>query len=225
MKITSLFVSSTSKNSAILIDFCEKTKLSYQFSRLIDFRAVPAALETDWDVVFFTSPRSVDFFLKQYSLSRDKSIACIGEATRSHLETLGHRVAFAGKDAGSPTQVAAEFSLWLSGRKVLIPQSTRSNKTIEQALPNHQSLPLVVYETQLNPCTLPQFSVYVFTSPSNVESFLLLNTIPSDAIVVAWGETTARYLEERKQQVNHVLSTASYEELTAWLIDTLAHQQ
>lgn len=217
MKITSLFISSESKSSDVLVDFCSENNIQCLRKSLIGFQAVPFEVIRPFDVVFFTSPRSFDFFTAQFSLSRDAEIACIGEETKKHIKKAGFSVSFYGVEAGKPERVALELKAWLNDKHVLIPQSTRSNKSIEAILDVHQFTPLVVYKTILKPQIIPEVSVYVFTSPSNVESFLQKNTISKSAQVIAWGETTNQFLLKNEIFSLKVLNQSTYLELIQFL--------
>lgn len=217
MKITSLFISSESTSSDVLVDFCNENNIQCIRKSLIGFEAVPFEVNQPFDAVFFTSPRSFDFFTAQFSLTHDVSIACIGEETKKHIEKSGYFVSFYGVEAGKPDNVALELKTWLEEKHLLIPQSTRSNKSIEAILDTHQFTPLVVYKTLFKPQAIPEVSLYIFTSPSNVESFLHKNTIPTGALVIAWGETTNQSLLKYELVSLKVLNHSTYLELIHFL--------
>ncbi len=224
MKITSLFISSESKNSEILVEFCDKNNIRLLRKSLISFQEVPFELSKPFDVVFFTSPRSFDFFSKNFMLKKDVPIACIGYGTKKHIEEYGYTVLFQGEEAGKPDKVAHEFSQWLAARIVLIPQSTISNKSIEKALNAKQIIPLVVYNTNILPLVIESCSVYIFTSPSNAISYFEKNKLPEKAIIIAWGQTTADYLEKKKVSNIRVLNESSFTELLDVLSNLLSNQ-
>jgi len=157
------------------------------------------------DVIFFTSPRSVRFYLEQYKPTNEL-LATIGEATAQVLKHHNFTPEFIGKTASHPKLVAKEFKLWLGNKTVLFPQSQRSNRTMQSELNKDQCVDLVIYETQLEKLRVeysPNF--LVFTSPSNVEAYLLHNNITNSQKVVSYGTTTSAYLLERGIQ-NHCLS-------------------
>ncbi|WP_343635252.1 uroporphyrinogen-III synthase [Fluviicola sp.] len=170
---------------------------------------------SNWEVVFFASPRSVDFFIPEdFSLTANQEIACIGPETKKHLETLGYQVSFYGEQAGNPKEIAAQFKTWLGERRALFPQSTKSNKSIESEIPGSQKISLIVYETISDPVPfLNSFSVYVFTSPSNYKSFMTLNKLPEEAKVIAWGRSTAETMMDDDAPVHFILDTSTYSEL------------
>lgn len=215
MKITSIFLSSESDSSLPLVSFCKENAISILRKSLISFDSVEFELPLEWDVVFFSSPRSFDFFIsKGIEWKAEQQIACIGNETKKHIESAGFTVSFAGENAGSPKEVAADFKTWLNDRVALFPQSTRSNKSIETALPPNQRKPLVVYQTIENPIRLTEaFSMYIFTSPSNYESFSSVNSLPNGAMIVSWGEMTHQRIVNQGSKSDYILRTSTYSEL------------
>lgn len=215
MKTRSIFLSSESDSSLPIVDFCQENDLLLVRKSFISFQKVPFQFPTDWQVVFFSSPRSADFFIsEEFKLKSDQQIACIGEETKKHLESLGHVVSFYGENAGKPKEVAAEFKTWLGDRTALFPQSTKSNKSIESELPKAQKISLLVYDTIADPVKfLNPFSIYVFTSPSNYKSFISMNVIPEDSKVIAWGQSTAEVMMDDDAPVHFILDTSTYSEL------------
>ncbi|MNV00406.1 uroporphyrinogen-III synthase [compost metagenome] len=215
MKITSIFLSSENDSSLPLLSYCEENKISILRKSFISFDAVEFELPSEWDVVFFSSPRSFDFFVsKGIEWKPDQQIACIGNETKRHIESAGFTVSFAGENAGSPKEVASDFKEWLKDRIALFPQSSKSNKSIETVLPPDQRKPLVVYKTIDTPIRLSDtFSMYVFTSPSNYESFSSLNSLPASAMIVSWGEMTHQRIVNQGSKSDHILRTSTYSEL------------
>ncbi len=215
MKIKSIFLSSTSDSSLPIVDFCSENGILLARRSFISFQQVPFEVPDEWEVVFFSSPRSFDFFVSDhFSFESNQQIACIGAETKNYIESRGYVVSFFGENAGKPKEIAIQFKEWLGSRLALFPQSTRSNKSIESELPPEQKIPLIVYETVEDPILFKTgFSVYIFTSPSNYLSFISLNSIPEGAKILAWGTTTARLIVNKGRQVDFILKTSTYSEL------------
>lgn len=215
MKIRSIFLSSESDSSLPFVSFCEENGISFLRKSCISFKPVAFDLPKAWDVVFFSSPRSFDFFLSGgIEWKPGQELACIGNETKKHIESAGFTVSFVGENAGHPQEVAALFSEWLGNRVAIFPQSTKSNKSIEKAVSPSQRIPLVVYQTIENPLHLKDaFSVYIFTSPSNYDSFSKTNGIPEEAIVISWGEMTYQRIVNQGGKSGYVLKTSTYSEL------------
>lgn len=179
-----------------LEEFCVKNNIQLIAEPLIRFEAVdferPAG---NHDVIFFTSPRSVDFFLQRLNVPMEAQIACIGESTKIHLEKQGFHVEFFGQNSSEPEQVAQDFLKWLGSRKVLFPISDQSNRSVQSVLNDNQYTEVVVYRTIETPKLLDtKFEFLIFSSPSNARSFLANHEILSTQIVACFGRTTHNYL-------------------------------
>ncbi|WP_341900340.1 uroporphyrinogen-III synthase [Fluviicola taffensis] len=215
MKIKSIFLSSDTDSSLPILDFCNENQIRLVRKSFISFQQIPFKVPNKWDVVFFSSPRSFDFFVSEsFTLGSHQQIACIGIETKNHIELNGYPVSFFGENAGKPAEIASHFKTWLGNRIALFPQSSKSNKSIESAIPESQRISLLVYKTIDHPIVLGEvFSVLVFTSPSNYKSFVSLNAISKESIVVAWGATTAQSIKNDGIEVDLVLQTSTYSEL------------
>lgn len=215
MRIKSIFLSSDTDSSLPIRDFCNENQILLVRKSFISFQKIPFQVPSNWDVVFFSSPRSFDFFVSEnFTLKANQQIACIGSETKSHIESKNYHVSFFGENAGKPAEIADQFSEWLGNRIALFPQSIKSNKSIEVLVPTAQRIPLIVYDTIETPIVLENsFSVLVFTSPSNYKSFASLNSIPETSIVVAWGATTAKMIANDHVRIDFILQTSTYSEL------------
>lgn len=214
MKFSSIFISKNLEEVELLSKFCEEKEISLFAQSLIEFSAVHEEFDPTSEVYFFGSKNAFDFYLLARVKQKPKFIATIGLATRKHIESLGFRVDFWGEKAGNPAEVSAQFLAWLGTKKVAFFQSSISKHSIAQSIPSYQKEEFVCYETKEKTQIMPQhFDVYVFTSPSNVKAFLLKNTLPKEAKVIAWGKTTEQELLKQNFQVSCVLKSASQEEL------------
>jgi uroporphyrinogen-III synthase len=213
---TKLFVSANLSDDQSLVRFALEKKVDLFAQSLIDFIDLNNTTTAVYSVVFFSSPRSFNYFISSNKLPDTVEIGVIGEGTKKHLNDFS-QIDFVGKNAGNPAQVAAEFKNWLGDRTVLFPQAKKSHETISAVIPENQKIVLPVYETVARPVVIPPQDVYVFTSPSNVTSFLQLNTLPIGSKVIAWGETTRKACEKQGITVWKTLQTSTYEELIALL--------
>jgi uroporphyrinogen-III synthase len=203
-----------------LIRLLNEHNLDYIDASFITFRNHPFSCprENSYDVIFFSSPRAVDYFLAHCTVPKDKLIGCIGSSTSQHLKNKHLRVDFEGIKSGNPKEVANDFSAFVGERSVLFPQSSQSHKSMQDVLKASQVSNLVVYETIPKPIPLhKQPSIVVFTSPSNADAYLSVNTISGSEVVIAWGKTTERFLKSQGVHVSHTLEVASFESLTAFL--------
>lgn len=213
---TKLFLSNSEIVNLGFLKFCESSNIELISKSLIDFRAIPFDTEVKTDVVFFASPRSVEFFFAEKGHTSGV-FACVGEGTAKRLNKLGYQADFVGVNSGNPEDVAKDFRVWLGNRTVLFPLSSSSNKTISSHVPKTQLQELVIYETVALPEVIEECDIYVFTSPSNVVSFLECNSLPPNAKIIAWGQTTERKLLSLNVNVDLTLRSSSLEELRAFL--------
>ena len=184
----------------------------------ITFEEVPFSIEKPFEVVFFSSVRAGRFFLRNYDGALSTlAFACIGEETAKRFNI---DFAFVGKEAGNPEKVAEKFKNWLGEKRLLIPHSSLSQKTIASIIPSSQCESICIYNTLLKPSVIPECDVYVFTSPSNLDAFLQVNKLPEHAKVIAWGNTTEKALLKARINPNLTLKNAQLEEL----IDVLSKQ-
>jgi uroporphyrinogen-III synthase len=145
--------------------------------------------------VFFSSRNGVRHFFSQSPLLSERvKFAAIGQSTAAELSQFG-TVAFAGNDTNT-SDVGRAFAELLSPiDEVLFPIGMDSLRTVQRQLPPSQVNDLICYETRLLPAALPVFDTYVFSSPSNVKSFLSKNSIPQGAKVISFGASTTKALQ------------------------------
>jgi uroporphyrinogen-III synthase len=208
-----LFISKSITELDSLVLFCQHQNISLLAHSFLQFEALPFRVQYPFQAIFFGSPRAVDFFFKQEAISDECFIGCIGEVTAQSIINRGYQPKFIGKNSGNPSEVGLEFKSLVGVKRVLFPQSITSNRSISSQFPENQIEEISIYKTQNNSISIPECAVYVFTSPSNVDGFLVENNIPSTAQIIAWGKTTEKHLISKGFQVNITLKEASIEEL------------
>jgi uroporphyrinogen-III synthase len=207
----SLYITRDLDELFILQQYCSFGQIDLHAQSQITFEEVPFSIEKPFEVVFFSSVRAGRFFLRSYDGPLSSlQFACIGEET---AQKFNIEFAFVGKEAGNPEKVAEKFKNWLGDKRLLIPHSSLSHKTIAAIIPSAQCESICVYNTLLSPQSIPECEVYVFTSPSNLAAFLQKNQVPEAAKVIAWGNTTEKALRNSKVQVSKTLIKAQLEEL------------
>jgi uroporphyrinogen-III synthase len=216
--IKSIFISRDKNNCESLVEFCKDQNLNLTAQSLIYFEPTDFELAGSYNVIFFSSIRSADFFLQKHQIADTKQIACIGQETANKLNNLGINVDFIGSNPSNPSEVAVEFKKWLGTRNVLIPHSSVSLLSITENL-NFDQIKLVeVYKTRLKPLEIEPCDCYIFTSPSNVRSFQMANDLSNLKNVIAWGASTEKALASKKIPVMKVLQTGTMNELENYLI-------
>ena len=108
-----------------------------------------------------------------------------------------------------------KFSALVGNKTVLFPQAKASMKTIQLQLPKKENvIDVVVYETVKNSefrIQNSEFDILVFTSPSNVETYLDSNKVAAEQKVIAIGDATANALKKFGVKTNK--QPASFDDL------------
>ena len=184
------------------------------YKSLIRFESVSFKIESHFDVIFFPSVRAAKFLLEsgQVDLSR-YILACNGVQTQKRLHELGYACDFVAENAGNPEEVSKSFTSWLGQRKVLVPHSNISSLSVTKHLSNQQLSTAEVYKTVLSESNIEPCDVYVFSSPSNIQSFFKGNTPKTGSKLIVWGNTSMQSLNEHGYQADHTLKQGSIDEL------------
>ena len=207
------FISKNYDEVSALAAFLDKHGVTLIAQSFLHFEPVQFSIKHSFDILYFSSPRSVIFFQYQHKIPKNVLIACTGNKTAEILQGLGYTVHFQGQESGAISTVAAEFKKWSANKRVLFPSSDISKNSISSLLDAEFKEEVVVYKTNIVSKPLSYCGAYAFTSPSNVEGFLTLNNIPNDAEVYSWGESTTNYLAQRGVQVTATLKNSSIEDL------------
>lgn len=210
--VKQLFISKDIDELSELPAFCHDNNIKLIASSLIYFEPVPFILNSEFDVVFFSSIRAANFFLENAIVPKGVEIACVGMTTARKLTEKGFKISFIGNKSGLPDEVAQEFAEWLGERKVLIPCSIQSKRTISSRVPVNQLVEIEVYQTLSNRESIPTSDYYIFTSPSNFISFLSCNPKPKGEII-AWGTTTKKALLACGLNASYTLKNSNEKEL------------
>lgn len=196
--------------------FCKDHKISLLEIPQIKFAPVDFVVPdpSTYTIVFFSSKRSVDSYFNKVNLHPEHQYACIGETTAKELKKYVSRVAFIGKKSGQPEQVAQEFKAFVGEKRVLFPQSQRSNRSMQQQLEENQVIDLITYHTLEAPQRInQQLDCLIFTSPSNLHTFLTVNTLSPKTTIISWGETTTAHLKKENIHPKFTLKDSSFKEL------------
>jgi uroporphyrinogen-III synthase len=208
-----LFISKNRNEIEQLTNFAQEKEIELFAHSFLQFEAIPFKIESTYEAIFFGSPRAVDFFLSQEKLDTQVFIGCVGEITAQSLQEKGYTPNFIGKSSGDTAKIALEFNELVKNKKVLFPQSSISNRSIASVFPRAQITEISIYKTETYPKSIPNCDYYVFTSPSNVDGFLIDNQFPSFAKIIAWGKTTEKYLINKNQKVEYTLKNSTLSEL------------
>lgn len=209
----SLFISKEEGEITAYLERLRALGYHVQGTSFLEFVPVYSTIQKSFDVLFFSSPRSVIFYLGQHPIPSGTQLACAGSGTAEILSSMGYTADFIGTKSGDMDSVAQMFKDWCATRRILFPVSNRSLGTVSKVFAAEQKEELVVYETRQRRIKVPDFSHYAFTSPSNVEAFLMDNVLPESCTVIAWGKSTAAALQSAGFAVQHTLAHGSMDEL------------
>jgi uroporphyrinogen-III synthase len=217
-----IFISKDEQDLGIIPRFLEDKDIKGVYSSLIHFEKVFFQIPSDFEVIFFPSARSAQFMIDSKEINLNSYVlACSGPQTNERLIDLGYHCAFIGANAGSPDQVSKDFGEWLGDRKVFIPHSNRSVLSMIVHIPNHQVVSKVVYNTILSDAIIDSSDLYVFSSPSNIHSFFKKNRFKKDSLVIVWGQTSARCLNEYNCKADFILQDGTLQELHRLIYEIL----
>lgn len=206
----SLFISKNFNDlSTALIDFHTKHQLKINAHSFLSFESIPFEIP-EFDIVFFTSPRSVEF--AHNCIEEKRQIACVGTKTAETLKQKGFSADYIVSQTADLNEASQKFASWTNGRKVFFPCSDISKMSFSKYLSENQFTSKVVYKTIVNSQKIEQSDILVFSSPSNVRGFLQEN-IFSDETIIAWGESTSNELKKNGKDNHIILTEPSQKEL------------
>lgn len=212
-----IFISKSVDDVSELAAYCRTKNLSLTARSLISFEPIEYEVQNPFDIIFFSSPRSVMFYLRRNSINPETTVAAVGHRTTELLTSLEYKPAFTG-EGSDPNKIAEVFIDFVGKRRVLFPVSDNSLGTISSVIPTDQSEVVEVYKTIFNATEISEQDIYVFSSPSNFISYCSKNTLPKGSTVIAWGRSTRKAIENNGlkpielkepsiQGVIHALST------------------
>lgn len=188
----------------------------YQLIEKSFIQTVPVAglsiPKTDW--IFFSSPQGAKLYFELYPIKAAK-IAALSDGTAEALIGMKQSVIFSGKGNSTTKETGIEFFKNVaSGETVLFPLSDISKRNISTQKGSHQVIELITYKTELVSQKLDEIpALILFTSPSNVDGFLVENSIRENFKVLAIGETTAAHLKNSGFKNIHISESTREEVL------------
>lgn len=178
--------------------WCEARSFRLLDKAFICTEAVEGLTIPDTDWIFFSSPQSVHMYFSEYKL-KAKKVAALSKGTWRALEKIGCHAEFVGDTGKNPEEIGTDFFRQIpASESVFFPLSSISRRTVSACSSNHQVYEMVVYRTSLSEFELGVVpALIIFTSPSNVDGFLLKNTLVPTSKIVAIGETTRSHLTDK----------------------------
>jgi len=193
----SVFITSTETTQQPALQLLQQKGFKVVAQSCIGIKPVDFIFNPICDWIFFTSKNGVNiFFDTVYQLSSNIKIATIGEATAAAVNAFGYKVSFIGE--GTTENIASSFNKIAANTKVIFAgaknrQSKVTTLVASFAMVEH----LTVYDNIPAQIPIIQADILVFTSPLNVDGYLINNTIHPNQTVIAIGNTTGSYLNAK----------------------------
>lgn len=175
--------------------------LSYS---LLNFTSSNFTIENDFDWVFFSSKKGVDFFMSgiDKSILETKKIAAIGVETAQYIREQYHLKVDFIADVNNLEASITQF-LKTNPQKVLLPRGKNSMESIQRFLPSEMILEVIVY------CNEPKANIekigaelLIFTSPLNAKTYFSSHALDTHQQCIAIGNSTKHALEKMKIECN-----------------------
>tara|TARA_B100000524_G_C23483125_1_gene310519 strand:+ start:13 stop:486 length:474 start_codon:yes stop_codon:yes gene_type:complete len=140
---------------------------------------------------------------------KSKKIAAFGQSTAKYIQKNSLKVDFVGE--GAPNNVAQDFSSMVNSNEIVFfPSSNKSLGTVQSVMDNRNKIIVETYQTLLLVKKVENHDYLVFTSPSNVEAFLLSNKFNNQKII-SIGPSTTKAL--KNAGINNVIESFQSSEL------------
>lgn len=218
-----LFISKPLDEVEKLKAFCDQRGWKLVAKSFLTFEPKIFKWDGEEDIIFFSSPRAVDFFNEQLPLPKTKIYACAGEKTQEKLLAYDIRADFVADRSGKVANMSKEFAAFAKEKRVIFPISNLSKKSYSQYLSKGNFCFIQVYQTNIHSTKIKDCDLYVFTSPSNIKGFLIKNQVNLKPCI-SWGETTSKFLTQQGFNVFKQLDIASIDHLTEILSTIKDHE-
>ena len=144
--------------------------------------------------LFFSSKNSVEGYFLNHGSTQVK-FAAVGKGTAEALKKYHCEASYIG-EKNNTEDIAIKFKELIKEQTVLYPVGNLSLRSMAEFVDEKQVHFSIVYNTILNPILFDSpFDILIFTSPSNVDSFILKNSITSNQQLIAIGHTTAKHIQ------------------------------
>ncbi|MGE0569191.1 MAG: hydroxymethylbilane synthase [Bacteroidia bacterium] len=189
-------------------------RLNFQIDgqSLIEFKQITIKELPRAEWIFFSSKHAVKYFFNQKPEIGKVKFGCVGTATSKELRQRGYRADFIGQ-SNDTKLIGKQFAARVGNSKVLFPIAKESMQSIQQQIINQENvINLPVYATiKHSKVVNSDYSVIIFTSPSNVQAYFEKNKWQTHQKAVAMGDATGSALERLK--IRHYVKPISFDDL------------
>lgn len=212
--ISSVFITKEVDHESELIQWCNNNNIKLLNKSFLHFESLTSSDIPSGEVYFFTSKRAVSFFLSQHKIPDEVQIACVGQSTANEFLKRDIYVDFIGKSSGNPLIIANELSNFINQKSIVFMGALKGSDAIYNQIKTSTKRKYPIYKTIITPELITEvYDCYVFTSPSNLEGFLSLNSLHSTSKAIAWGKTTEKSMLEKNITPIYTLENSSEKEL------------
>lgn len=194
------FISRNADQAPFFSRHAKQFDINSSFTSLSETQPIEFQLNNfDYDVLLFNSERAVKFFFNKIEPEKfhQSIIVSAGTTTAEALAKLGlHTHYVCSKN--DFINISEELKTLVSGKKCLVPCSEQTAGTLSNQLAQETEVTVLhTYRTIATPKVIPNFDWYVFTSPSQVNSFAAANTFNLNAQYFCLGPTTEAALKAK----------------------------
>ncbi len=205
----SVWISRSLAKDSIFNKLTKSSSVSLTAESLIEMKIIKIDFLPSCDWIFINSAFALNSIMHLNSSLRSKKIAAFGQSTAKYIQKNGLKVDFIGE--GPPNNVAQGFSSMVNSNEVVFfPSSNKSIGTVQSVMNDRNKTIIETYQTFLIEKKLKNHDYLVFTSPSNVEAFLLSNKVNNQKII-SIGPSTTKALKDAG--INNVLESFQSSEL------------
>lgn len=181
-------------NSFQLESLVENLGFEWINQRFIETKNISFQIDVNrFDWIFFSSREAVHSFYSNVNSAGKCLLAAVGKGTAEAISEYA-TPSFIGESTNT-AEVGQAFAKLIGSNKVLFPCSTISKQTIQSHLSPTQFENLVCYETVLIDKKVEVPTIAIFSSPSNVDGYLLSNTLEGIQKIIVYGPTTAQHIQ------------------------------
>ena len=190
----SIWISRSLAKDSIFNKLTKSSPISLTAESLIEMKIVKIDSIPLCDWIFINSAFALNSIIHLKIDLKSKKIAAFGESTAKYIQKNGLKVEFIGK--GTPINVAQGFSSILKSKEIVFfPSSNKSLGTVQAIIDNRNKIIVETYKTFSKDKHVENHDYLVFTSPSNVEAFLLSNKVNKQK-VISIGPSTTKSLKD-----------------------------
>lgn len=207
-----IFITRNLDNNSVFYSLADAEIKCFSY---ISIEALPFNWENKSSWLFFYSKNGIKYFFEKVNAADvvNCKIGVMGYSSAKYLmETIKKEADFIASP--DPGKSADQFKEIAKSEHITFIKSKNSLSSFEKNLSQEQYSFVEVYNNTILDLSenLSLYNVLIFTSPMNVEGYLLHNTISATQEVIAIGKTTAGMIKKQFPNQKVMISKESSEE-------------